>query len=79
MKTVIVLSCIFAMAFSAPVPKKLYKIQANIPSLLEVEASNPEAAVRKARQLFELDIDIYNNNGNGYFGILKFLILEVKY
>lgn len=72
MKTVIVLSCIFAMAFSVPVPvpKKVYKIQANIPTLLEVEAANPEAAVRKARQLFDIDIDIYNNNGNGYFGML---------
>ncbi|KAJ6643329.1 hypothetical protein Bhyg_08289, partial [Pseudolycoriella hygida] len=55
------------MAFCSPIPKDLNEEQVNVPSVLEIEASNPEDAVRKARQLFELDIDIYNNNGNGYF------------
>lgn len=59
------------MASSAPVPKKVYKVKANIPSLIEVEASNPVDAVRKVRQLIDIDIDIYNNNGNGYFGMEK--------
>lgn len=73
MKTAIILSCLCVVAFSAPVPQKLHKF--HVPSLIEVEASNAEAAVRKARQLFELDIDIYNNNGGGYFS--KFSLIEV--
>lgn len=71
MKTVIILSCLCAIAFSAPLPVKFHKYQVNVPSVIEVEASNPEAAVRKARQLFDVDIDIYNNNGAGYFGMLE--------
>lgn len=73
MKKVIVISCLFAIAFSAPAPpapKKVYEIEAKLPSLLEIEASSADDAVRKARELFDIDIDIYNNNGAGYFGML---------
>lgn len=54
------------MAVSVPVVKRVP--QAEFPSFIQVEASNPVEAVRKARQLFEVDLNIYNNNGGGYFG-----------
>lgn len=66
MKTLFILSCLCAVALSVPVVKRVP--QAEFPSFIQVEASNPVEAVRKARQLFDIDIDIYNNNGAGYFG-----------
>lgn len=69
MKTVLVMICLCVMTLAVPVSKKIYKVPTNFPSFVEVEASNPEAAVRKARQIIDVDVDIYNNNGNGYFGM----------
>lgn len=68
MRTVFLISCLCAMAVSVPVVKRVHPIPAEFPSYIQVEASNPVEAVRKARQLFDIDIDIYNNNGAGYFG-----------
>lgn len=67
MRTVIIITCLCAMAASLPVVQKVPQATAEFPSFIQVEASNPVEAVRKARQLFELDVDIYNNNGAGYF------------
>lgn len=73
MKTVFILSCLCAMAVSVPVVQKVRPATAEFPGFIQVEASNPVEAVRKARQLFDIDIDIYNNNGAGYFGIKKLI------
>ncbi|KAG4076879.1 hypothetical protein HA402_015866 [Bradysia odoriphaga] len=67
MKTVFILTCLSALAVSVPVGTKVRPASAEFPGFIQVEASNPVEAVRKARQLFDIDIDIYNNNGAGYF------------
>lgn len=68
MRTVLILTCLWAIASSVPVARKIRPVTAEFPALVQVEASNPVEAVRKARQLFDIDIDVYNNNGAGYFG-----------
>lgn len=68
MKTAFVLTLLCAVAASVPVVKKIRPAVAEFPGFIQVEASNPVEAVRKARQLFDIDIDVYNNNGAGYFG-----------
>lgn len=55
------------MAASVPVARKVNSVSAEFPAFIQVEASNPVEAVRKARQLIDIDVDIYNNNGAGYF------------
>lgn len=57
------------MATSVPVPKKVYKIATNVPNLFEVEASNPIDAIRKARQVVDVNVDIFNNNGGYGYGM----------
>lgn len=59
------------MAVSIPVAKRVRPVSVEFPAYIQVEASNPIEAVRKARQLVDVDIDIYNNNGGGYFGKKK--------
>lgn len=73
MRTVFILFCICAVAVSVPVVTKVRPASAEFPAFIQVEASNPVEAVRKARQLFDIDIDIYNNNGAGYFGKQKLI------
>lgn len=68
MKTVFIISCLCAMAASVPVARKVRPVSAEFPAFIQVEASNPIEAVRRARQLIDIDVDIYNNNGGGYFG-----------
>lgn len=71
MRTLFILSCLCAVAVSVPVVTKLRPASAEFPAFIQVEASNPIEAVRKARQLIDIDIDVYNNNGYGYFGKQK--------
>lgn len=68
MRTVIVISCLIGMALCVPVVKRASQQTPEFPSFIQIEASNPVERVRKARQLFDFDVDIYNNNGYGYFG-----------
>ncbi len=72
MKTVFILACLCAVVASVPVTKT---IRPEFPAYIQVEASNPVEAVRKARQLFDIDIDIYNNNGGGYFGKIEWILI----
>lgn len=69
MQTVFILTCLCAMAASVPV--KVRPASAEFPGFIQIDASNPVEAVRKARQIFDIDIDVYNNNGAGYFGKKK--------
>lgn len=67
MKTVIILSILFGVALCVPVAP-VVKVDPQVPPRFQVAASNPVDAARKRRQIFDFDIDIYNNNGFGYFG-----------
>lgn len=69
MKTVILLSCVFGIALCVPVITRDPQPIAEIPSTLQIEGSDGFEVARKRRQLFGVDIDIYNNNGYGYFGM----------
>lgn len=71
MKVIIVLACICAMAASVPVITKVRPVHPEFPALIRVEASNPVEAVRKARQLFDIDINFNDNYGPAYFGKLN--------
>lgn len=56
------------MALCIPVVKRASQQYPEFPSFVQVETANPQGPVRRARQLFDFDVDIYNNNGFGYFG-----------
>lgn len=78
MKILIILSYLCVLALSVPVPNKVFKVAANIPRIIEVEATNPAEAIRKVRQIVDIDIDVYNNNGYGYFGMFSKRLVSKK-
>lgn len=68
MRLVIILSCVFGVVLCVPVVTRDTQPNVGVPSPVQVGASDQVEAARKRRHLFGLDIDIYNNNGFGYFG-----------
>lgn len=68
MRTVIILFCVFGIALCVPVVKRDPQPAVEFPSPVQVGAADEVEVTRKRRQLFGLDIDVYNNNGFGYFG-----------
>ncbi|KAG4076944.1 hypothetical protein HA402_015931 [Bradysia odoriphaga] len=67
MRVVIILSCLFGVALCVPVVYKDQKPTAELPSPIQADTSDQVEVTRKRRTLFGLDIDVYNNNGFGYF------------
>lgn len=68
MRVVIILCCLFGIVLCVPVVTRNRPTALIVPNPVQVGATDQVEAVRKRRQLFGIDVDIYNNNGFGYFG-----------
>lgn len=66
MKTVIILSCVLGIALCVPVGTKDPPPTVAFP--VQADSTDQAEAIRKRRHLFGINIDVYNNNGFGYFG-----------
>lgn len=64
----IILICLFGAALSVPVIQKEQKQTDALPDPVQAEALDQVEVARKRRTLFGIDVDVYNNNGFGYFG-----------
>lgn len=77
MRTVIILTCVFGIALCVPVIKRDPQPAVEGPNPVQVGAADQVEATRKRRQLFGLEIDVFNNNGFGYFG--RMIVLSKIY